>query len=114
MAKRNNPLLYVLMFGNFVVYSLVLALSRWAGQFPLLSMDALWRYFLGFVLLGVYAVVWQQVLKHVPLTIAYASRAVTVLLGMLWAVVFFSEVISLQMGIGAAFVICGVVLVAWR
>jgi len=96
---------------NFIIYSLCLVFASWAGQFALLSVSALWRYLVAIKLLSIYAVIWQQVLKFVPLTIAYAGRAVTVLLGMLWGVVFFSEVINVQMGIGAVFIIGGIFLV---
>ncbi|MCL2014845.1 MAG: transporter [Defluviitaleaceae bacterium] len=103
--------IYIAMYVNFVVYSLSLAMSSWAGRFPLVSVDAAWRYFSALTLLGVYAVIWQQVLKKIPLTTAYGARGCTVLLGMLWGAVFFAEVITLQMAIGAAMVIFGMLLV---
>ena len=113
-TKKTSAWLYILMLVNFVVYSLCLVFASWAGQFSLLSSAALIRYFIAFVLLGIYAILWQQVLKRIPLTIAYACRAVTVLLGMLWGAILFAEVITVSMGIGAGLVICGVILVAWR
>ncbi|MCL1987471.1 MAG: transporter [Firmicutes bacterium] len=108
---KSKAKIYAVMYGNFVIYSLSLVMSSWAGRFPLVSFSALWRYFAALTLLGVYAIIWQQVLKKVPLTTAYGARAITVLLGMLWAVVFFSEIITLQMAIGAVMVIIGMLLV---
>jgi len=112
--NRVSPWLYALMLTNFIIYSFCLVLASWAGHFEITSISALWRYFVSFFLLGVYAIVWQQILKRVPLTVAYAARAVTVLLGMLWGAFFFAETINLQMTIGAALIISGVVLVAIR
>jgi len=109
-----NPFLYVILFANFVLYSFCLVMASWAGRFSFISFSALWRYAVGFIILGIYAIVWQQILKYIPLTVAYACRSVTVLLGMLWSVVFFADTITMQMGIGATLVICGVVLVAWK
>jgi len=89
-------------------------MASWAGQFPMLSFSALWRYFIGFCLLGIYAIIWQQILKHIPLNIAYSGRAVTVLLGMLWGLLFFSEVITWNMILGSAIIIIGIILMAVR
>ena len=54
---------------------------------------------------------WQQSIKHFPLTTAYANKAVTIAWGMLWGILFFREDITHNMAIGAIIVIIGVVLV---
>ena len=63
-------------------------------------------------LLGVYAIVWQQIIKRVPLTTAYANRAVTIVWGIIWGVLFFHENVTPLKVIGAVIVIVGVVLFA--
>ena len=42
-------------------------------------------------LLGVYALGWQQVLRHIPLSAAYANKAVTVVWGCVWGLLLFRE-----------------------
>ena len=37
------------------------------------------------------AVIWQQVLKKIPLTIAYGCKGIIIVYGMLWGALFFSE-----------------------
>ena len=64
------------------------------------------------VLLGVYAIGWQQVIKRIPLTTAFANKAVTVVWGIVWGWFFFGESITLGKLIGAGMVIAGVVLFA--
>ena len=64
------------------------------------------------LVLGVYAVLWQQVLKKMQLNVAYANKAVAIIWGMLWGVLFFNETLSAQNVIGAALVLFGVVLMA--
>jgi len=110
-SARNKAKIYTVMYVNFIIYSLCLVVANFAGQHPLFSFNALALYFVAFFLLGVYAIVWQQVLKHMPLTIAYTSKAVTIVFGMFWGVILFSERITLQMIIGVTIIISGVLLV---
>ena len=62
------------------------------------------------LLLGVYAIAWQQVIKRMPLTTAFANKAVTTMWGLVWGLLFFHERITLGKVLGAALVIFGVVL----
>ena len=61
-------------------------------------------------LLGVYAVGWQQIIKRLSLTYAYANKAVTVLWGIVWGMLLFREQVSALKLLGAAVVLAGVVL----
>lgn len=63
-------------------------------------------------LLGVYAIGWQQVIRRLPLTVAFANRAVTVVWGIVWGVLFFREQVSPLRLVGAALIMAGVVLFA--
>lgn len=65
------------------------------------------------LLLGIYAVGWQQIIKHLPLTTAFANKAVTVVWGIIWGCAFFHEMITPGKVIGAVLVIMGVVLYAY-
>ena len=62
------------------------------------------------LLLGVYAIGWQQVIKRIPLTTAFANKAVTVVWGLVWGALFFHEAITPGKLLGAALVIAGVIL----
>ena len=64
------------------------------------------------MLLGLYAIFWQQIIKNMPLTAAYANRAVTVFWGMVWGLLIFKERITLGKAAGAALVIAGIILFA--
>ena len=60
--------------------------------------------------LVVYAFGWQQVIKHLPLTTAYANKAITVVWGILLGFLLFGESITPRQFIGAAVIIVGIVL----
>lgn len=64
------------------------------------------------MILFVYAICWQQVIKTMSLTVAYSNRAVCVLWGILWGTLFFHEQITTKILIGAFIVMSGVVVVS--
>ncbi len=95
-----------------MVYSFSGVLSKLASGEPFLSFKFIIYYAGVIFLLGVYALVWQQIIKRLPLTTAFANKAVTVIWGIVWGAVFFHEGITAGKLIGAALVIAGVVLYA--
>ena len=102
--------LYLLMYLNFILFSLSAVAARYAGFYPLFSFPALGLYLLSFVMLFVYALLWQQVLKKLPLTVAFINKAATIPLGMIWGFMLFEEVINLYMIIGVLIIIGGAIL----
>ena len=57
-----------------------------------------------------YAIGWQQVIKHLPLTTAYANKAVTVVWGILLGMAVFGEAVTPRQVVGAVIIIAGIVL----
>ena len=62
-------------------------------------------------ILGVYAIAWQQIIKHMPLTTAFCNKAVEIVWGILWGFLIFKEAIKWNMILGAVIVIAGVIIV---
>ena len=62
------------------------------------------------MILAVYALGWQQIIKRLPLTTAFANKAVTVVWGIVCGALFFGEAITPGKLAGAALIIGGVVL----
>lgn len=102
---------YVLLYGAFFVYSFVAICSKLAAGQQLLIKIVL---FLGLELLflGLYAVMWQQVLKHFSLVQAMASKGIVVILNLLWSIFLFSEKITVFNIIGAGIIILGIWMVS--
>ena len=61
--------------------------------------------------LGVYAIVWQQIIKKLPLNTAYSNKAVIIAWGILWGALFFGEAVKWNMILGAVIVVIGVIVV---
>ena len=95
-----------------IVYSLSAVCSKLASGTEFLSFSFCLLYGIVLFLLALYAILWQQIIKHLPLTFAYANKAVTVVWGILWGQLLFGESITPGKVLGAVFVICGIVLYA--
>lgn len=111
MNKKSKLKYYGLLHVLLAVYSLSGVCSKLAGQHEFLSFWFVFFYVLILLNLGVYAIVWQQLLKHLDLTTAFCNKAVSIIWGILWGVMIFHETISWNMIVGAVIVICGVVIV---
>lgn len=98
--------LQILLF----VYSLSGIFSKLASQCEFLSLKFIFFYGMIIFLLGVYAIVWQQIIKKMPLTNAYANKAISVVWGLIWGFIFFSENITAGKIIGCMLVIIGVII----
>lgn len=90
MEKAQKIKTYVLLHVLMLIFSLSPVCSKLAGQQPFLSFKFVLFYGLVILLLGIYALLWQQIIKRMPLTTAYANKAVTVVWGMVWGAVTFS------------------------
>ncbi len=60
------------------------------------------------LLLGVYALLWQQVIKRFELSVAYANKAITLLWALVWGIFIFHEEITPGKVIGILLVMVGI------
>ena len=92
------------------VYSVCGILSKSAANVPFLGFQFCCYYAGMIVLLGAYAVLWQQIIKRLPLTVAFANKAITVVWGIVWGILLFNETITPLQVAGAGLIILGIVL----
>ena len=103
--------------GDFLLLHLCLLISSVSGICS--KMAAGQKEIGGFILwyggvllfMGIYALAWQQILKKMPLTVAYANKPVSLIWGMIWGVLLFHEAITPKMLLGAAIIFAGILLV---
>lgn len=93
-----------------LVYSLSGILSKSAALEPFFSFKFILFYAGVIFLLGVYALFWQQIIKKLPLTVAYANKSISVIWGLVWGLLFFGEEITAGKLIGALMIVGGVVI----
>lgn len=104
---KNYILLHLILF----FYSLCGIFSKLASNYTFLSFHFLLLYSIVLIILILYALLWQQILKCFPLTIAFANKAIVIAWGMLWGMLLFKEKITWNMLIGTIFIIIGIYLV---
>lgn len=105
--------IYVFLHILLMVYSLSGICSKMAATQESLSPRFFFFYGLILLLLMIYAICWQQIIKRIPLITAYANKAVTVVWGMVWGFLFFHEAITTGKIMGMMFIVMGIILFAY-
>lgn len=107
VAIKNILLLQVIII-IYTISSVMAKLASSSAEEPFRMLV-----FLGleFVILAIYAVLWQQMIKRFELSVAYANRAMAILWSMIWAVIFFHDEITFRNVLGVLIVLLGMVIV---
>ena len=101
----------LLLQGNVVIYTLSGVAGKMASSHAFLSSGFILWYAAEIVVLGIYALLWQQIIKRFDLSVAYANRSVALLWSMLWAVLFFREQVTWKNLLGVVIVLTGTMIV---
>ena len=103
---------YLALVGVNLVYAATSIFTKMASRQEMLS----WPYLLWIAgaigVLGVYALLWQQVIKRMPLSTAYMFKGTSLIFVLLFSALLFGETITLNNVIGSAIIIIGIVLYA--
>lgn len=109
--KQKNIRKYIFLYACFFIYSASAVCAKFA------SCQNSFRELVLFLALeisclGLYAVLWQQVLKRFALVTAMANKGIVVIFNLIWSVILFSEMIDIYNIIGALFIIGGIWMVS--
>ncbi len=96
--------------GAVFIYSLTTVISKLVSNYSFPSKEFILLYLLDFAVLGVYAIIWQQLLKRFELSIAYANKAMMLLWSLLWSTVLFHEGVTWGKLLGVLMVIAGTIV----
>jgi drug/metabolite transporter (DMT)-like permease len=111
MNKKKLGIIDILQLQSaVVVYSLSTVAAKCASMYDFLSFRYIFFFGLEFVVLAVYAVIWQQMIKKFQLSIAYANKALTLLWSMLWNFIIFKDSITALKVAGVVMVVIGVMV----
>ncbi len=110
-TKTSKIKYFVLLHILLCIYSFGGVCSKIASHYTFLSLRFCFFYGLVLINLMLYAIVWQQIIKHLPLTTAFCNKAVNIVWGILWGLLFFGETVSWNMIVGAVIVMIGVIIV---
>lgn len=100
------------MYISFFIYSLSGIFSKLASMQDFMSVKYIFCFGAIIFILGIYAVLWQQVLKKIELSVAMANKPIVLILGTVWAVLFFNEEISTKFVVGMILIFVGILIVS--
>ena len=101
---------YLLLYFALILYSLTSIVSKYASAESFLSFRYLVFMGIQFGILAVYAVLWQSILKKIPLFVAYSCKGMTIFLGMVFGYFLFQEKVTLYNIIGTAIIAVGTII----
>lgn len=105
--------LFLLLHISLLCSSLSGVCSKMASRYTdnIFSLQFIFWFGLVFVIMFGYAIIWQQILKRMPLTVAYANKPVTLIWGIIWGQLIFDEKITWNMLLGACIIFAGIYFV---
>ena len=110
-SKKNLVKNIIILQAIIVIYTLASVAAKFASGEEFLSFKFIVFYGLEILILAVYAILWQQIIKKFQISIAYANRAMGLLWSLVWAIVFFHENITINNIIGVIIVVIGTIIV---
>lgn len=109
--KKNKLTGLVLLQVIVIIYTLSGVAAKFASGYEFMSFKFIMCYGIEILILGVYAILWQQIIKGIDLSIAYANRSIALLWSMVWAAVLFNETVTWKNIAGVLLVIAGTIIV---
>lgn len=106
--KRINWKDFLMLQAVFMIYSISSVVAKFASGNEVMSFKFILFYGLDVLILGIYALLWQQVIKKFELSVAYANKAITLLWALIWGILIFKEQITVGKVIGILLVMAGV------
>lgn len=82
----------------------------WTKSFWL-SILTNWQFAISGILFGAGSILWMYILKHFPFSMAYPMISLSYVIGMIAAIVFFHEEVSLLKWLGVLFIMVGCILI---
>ena len=106
---KNGYKILALIGVNFI-YACTGICTKMASRHEMFS----WPYLLWMAgavsVIGIYAILWQQIITRIPISTAYMFKGTGLIFGLLFAHLLFSERITVYNIIGATIIIIGIAL----
>jgi len=100
------------LIGINMLYASVGICTKLAAQQEMMSLPYLLWFFSAIIIIGIYALLWQQVLRKIELSTAYLFKGTTLIFTMLIAAFLFGEAITIANIAGSIIIITGITILA--
>ena len=101
----------LILQGAVCFYTLSGIAAKMASTYDFMSLGFILCYGIEILILGVYAIIWQQIIKRVDISIAYANRALAIFWSTMWAGLLFKEQITGNNLLGVVLIFIGIMVV---
>ena len=108
MIKNEKVKYYLFLFIGVFVYSIATIFLKFASNKSFLSKEYIFNILMALLFLGIYAIIWQQILKHIQLSVALSFKPVALILNLFWSIYIFNESYDVKVFIGILLIICGI------
>ena len=109
--KKISPKLILALQLVVMLYTLSSVAAKMASGQAFLSLPFIVYYGVEILILGFYAIAWQQIIKRCDLSVAYANRSMAILWSLVWTVIFFHEALTVKNILGVLIVFAGTMIV---
>lgn len=116
MARKDKMgrhyLMYFALIGVNFIYACTAIFTKSASKYQFLSLSYILWLVGAVAVMGVYALLWQQVIKRMPIAEAYMFKGTSLIFVLLLSALIFGEAITLSNIIGAVVIIVGIIIYA--
>lgn len=113
LMKKNISNIFLIVF-SLLVYSLSSVFSKKASLCELFSWQYFVYIFVVFLIMGIYALLWQQILKRFKLSVAMSYKPITLIFSAVFAYFMFNEAITLKMLCGMILILIGIFVIGCK
>lgn len=107
VKKKLNIKVILLLQFSVCIYSCAGIASKLASGYPFFSLPWLLCYGAEILILGIYAILWQQAIQRADISVAYTNREMAIFWSTMWAALLFRETITVQNIIGILIIFFG-------
>jgi len=108
--KKAGILSFIFLQLMVALYSFGGIFSKFAARHSFMSLKFCLLYALMMIFLFIYAVGWQQAIKRFDLTAAYSAKSTSVIWGMIWGMLIFSEKLTVLKAVGIVLIFTGLII----
>ena len=109
---QKTYLKYLALVGVNLVYACTSIFTKMASQQEVFSLSYLWWIAGAVGVMGLYALLWQQVIARMPVSTAYMFKGTSLIFVLIFSALLFNETITLSNIIGSVVIVAGILLYA--
>ena len=110
VGKKKNWMMWLSLVSINLIYACTYICMKKASGYEFLSSGYVLWIVGAVVIIGVYALLWQQVIARMPLSTAYMFKGTSLIFVLLFSALLFGEGITWTNVLGSVIIIAGIVL----